>query len=218
MPDPFVLPRLYPILDAGELERRRLEPLDVALAWLDAGVALFQLRAKRLVGGAYLELARKLAVLADAHNTTFIVNDRADIARLSGAAGVHLGQEDLSPNDVRPLVGRGAVVGLSTHNERQLTAALQEPVDYVAIGPVFPTTSKANPDPVVGLAGVERAARLARARGVPLVAIGGIGFERAAEVLGAGASSVAVISGLLDGVDPRRRAQQFMDTLAGLQA
>ena len=179
--------------------------MDLARVWLDAGVRLFQLRAKTMAGGELLELAGALAADARSAGATFIVNDRADIARLARAAGVHLGQDDLTPAEARDVVGPGAIVGVSTHNETQVRTALDAPVDYLAIGPVFDTGSKDRPDPVVGLDGVRSAAMLTAAREWPLVAIGGITVERAAAVLEAGATSLAVISDLLAG-DPAESA------------
>jgi len=125
---------------------------------------------------------------------------------------VHVGQDDLSPSEARLVMPAPATIGVSTHNEPQLCAALDSPADYVAIGPVFPTHSKTQPDPVVGLDGVRQAARLARAAGRPLVAIGGITLERAADVITAGADSVAVISDLVAG-EPSARARAFMDAV-----
>ena len=121
-----------------------------------------------------------------------MVNDRADIALLSGADGVHVGQDDLSPSAVRRVIGDRLLLGYSTHNEAQLRAAASEPVDYVALGPIFGTASKHNPDPVVGLQELARLAPLAGER--PLVAIGGLTLDTARQALAAGASSCAVIS------------------------
>jgi thiamine-phosphate pyrophosphorylase len=205
-----VLPKLYAILDAELSARRGLDPLHLADVWLEAGVRLFQLRAKRLASGPFFTLASALAERARASGATFIVNDRADIAAASGAAGVHLGQDDLGPADVNLLQPSLSVIGVSTHSAAQLDAALTQPVTYVAIGPVFPTATKARPDPVVGLEGVRQA--VTRAAGLPVVAIGGITLERAPKVQAAGATSVAVISDLLEG-DPARRVRAFLDTL-----
>jgi thiamine-phosphate pyrophosphorylase len=162
--------------------------------------------------GPFLELADEVAAITRSAGALFIVNDRADIARLSGADGVHVGQGDLTPADVRRVVGDGAAVGMSTHSEGQARAALETPIDYLAIGPVHETRSKVRPDPTVGLAGVARAASLASPRGIPVVAIGGITLERAPAILEAGASSVAVISDLLQ-PDLALRARQFIAAL-----
>jgi thiamine-phosphate pyrophosphorylase len=204
-----VLPRLYAILDVDLAERRGLSPDQLFDIWIDAGVRLVQLRAKSMASDQMLELAQRLARRAQSAGATLIVNDRADIAKLAGAAGVHLGQDDLAPKDARLLLPASALIGVSTHSDDQLSRALDESVDYLAIGPVFATTTKAKPDPVVGLDGVRRAAVVTRSSGRPLVAIGGITLARAADVLAAGASSVAVISDLLLG-DPDERARQFL--------
>jgi thiamine-phosphate pyrophosphorylase len=207
-----VLPRLYAILDIDTLAAHGLDPHAVFTRWLEAGVRLVQLRAKTTASGPFLRLAESLVRQAEAAEATLIVNDRVDIARLSGAAGVHVGQTDLDVADVRRLLPEPAIVGLSTHTQGQLEAAVRQPVSYVAIGPVFSTVTKANPDPVVGLAGVRAACALAGPRGVPVVAIGGISLARAPEVIEAGATSVAVVSDLLL-PDPGDRARAFLAAL-----
>lgn len=138
------------------------------------------------------------------------MNDRADIARLSGAAGVHVGQDDLEPAQVRGILGPDAIVGLSTHTTDQLDRALREPIDYVAVGPVFGTATKATGYEPIGIEPVRTAAARCIDRHVPLVAIGGITRDRAREVLGAGARSVAVISDLLAGGDPAANVRDFL--------
>ncbi|MDR3765183.1 MAG: thiamine phosphate synthase [Acidobacteriota bacterium] len=196
------LPQLYPILDAGTLATL-CDPgelvdflLQTATELFAAGCALMQLRAKQMTADEQLWLAQ--AVRQALPSATLILNDRADLAVAAGFDGVHVGQEDLSPEAARTLVGPGRIVGLSTHNAQQFAAALLEPVDYLALGPVFATVSKANADPVVGLEGVRAARRLLIESGkaVPLVAIGGINRENARAVLAAGADSVAVIGDL----------------------
>jgi thiamine-phosphate pyrophosphorylase len=140
-----------------------------------------------------------------------IVNDRADIARISGADGVHVGQDDLAPVSVRAIVGDEAIVGLSTHTPEQLAAACEIRVmTYVAIGPVFATSTKPTGLHAVGLDRVRAAAEVTRARGLPLVAIGGITLDRAASVLRAGAASVAVISDLLGTGEPEARVRAYV--------
>jgi thiamine-phosphate pyrophosphorylase len=208
-----VFPRLYSILDIDLLEQRRLEPLRVLDVWLDAGVRLIQLRAKTMASGAMLALAETSVERTRAAGATFVVNDRADIAKLAGADGVHLGQDDLSPTEVRRvLLQPPAIVGLSTHNDTQARDACAQPISYLAIGPVFATTSKTRPDPVVGLDGVRMAVACATPHALPVVAIGGITLERAPAVIAAGASSVAVISDLLAD-DLSARARAFVDAL-----
>jgi thiamine-phosphate pyrophosphorylase len=209
------LARLYPILDVDALARRGLAPLDVIDAWLDAGVALWQLRAKSLPSGPFLELVDAAVHRSRAARARVVVNDRADLARMGDADGVHLGQTDLAPAEARRLLGPAAILGRSTHDEAQTRDACREPISYVAIGPVFGTSSKANPDPLVGLEGVHRAAQLAGDQDLPVVAIGGITLERAAEVLRAGATAVAVIADLLEG-DPVRRIALYQRELESL--
>ena len=186
------LPRFYPILDAGALAARGCAPREAAEAVMGAGARIVQLRAKGLLSRELLTEAEAISRMCRSRGVMFVVNDRADLALLADA-GLHVGQDDLPPRCARELMG-AAVVGLSTHNETQVRAASEEPVDYLAIGPVFETGSKQNPDPVVGLEGVFRARRLTQ---LPLVAIGGITRENAAAVIAAGADSVAVISDLL---------------------
>lgn len=207
-----MLPPLYAILDVQYARSRGLAPLDLVDIWLGAGVRLVQLRAKELATGPLVELADAIGTRVRGAGGTFVVNDRADVARMVSADGVHVGQDDLSPRAVRALVGSTALVGLSTHTERQVAEACREPVSYIAIGPVFATQSKAAGNQPVGLTGVRRAAELAGAAGLPVVAIGGISLDRARDVLSAGASAVAVISDLLAG-EPAQRARQFIEAL-----
>ncbi len=173
-----------------------------------------QLRAKRLAAGALLDLAGTLVEAAHASGAIVIVNDRADIARLAGADGVHVGQDDLPPADVRRVIGPDAIVGRSTHTIGQIDAAVREPVDYIAIGPVFATASKDTGYDAGGLERVREAATRVHARGLRLVAIGGITLERGPEVLRAGADSVAVIGDLLTADDPEARAREYVARLA----
>jgi thiamine-phosphate pyrophosphorylase len=187
------------------------EPIDLARAFLDGGATLIQLRAKQLSSAAFLDLADAAVRLAGPYHANVIVNDRADIALLSAATGVHVGQDDLPPTSARRLLGEGAVVGLSTHSVAQAERALREPISYLAVGPVFGTRSKDTGYAAVGLELVGNAARLAGE--LPIVAIGGITLENAGSVIEAGATSVAVISDLLFGNDPRRRTQAFLQAL-----
>jgi thiamine-phosphate pyrophosphorylase len=141
---------------------------------------------------------------------SFLVNDRPDVALLAGASGVHVGQDDLDVEQARRVLGRDKLVGVSTHNLEQFERAAASSADYIAVGPVFGTSSKANPDPVVGVEFIRKTRALSDK---PIVAIGGISVERAASVIEAGADSVAVISGILTAQDPAQRARQYMDTL-----
>lgn len=191
----FSLPPLYPILDPAYLERYgvRCTPLEAARAMLDGGARILQLRHKGPYTRQAYELAQALAELCR-DRALFAINDRADIAALAGASVLHVGQEDLPPQAVHPICP-GAAIGLSTHNEAQFVAASADPfVSYLALGPIFGTTSKENPDPVVG---VEELARLAARKHHPLVAIGGITLDRARSVWDAGADSIAVIGALV---------------------
>jgi thiamine-phosphate pyrophosphorylase len=185
------LPRLYPILDTGVLDQRRLPIVETARAMLNAGVEILQWRCKDFVSRRRVDEAEQIALLCRRFHVPLVVNDRADIA-LMLEAGLHLGQDDLPPAAARRLLPR-STIGYSTHNNRQIAAAFGEPVDYLAIGPVFGTATKANPDPVVGLDNL-RAWRPLTAR--PLVAIGGITRTNAASLIHSGADSVAVIGDL----------------------
>ena len=161
-------------------------------------------------GADFLAAAIAVVQLAHQRNAIVIVNDRADIARLSGADGVHVGQHDLAPAMVRRVFGPGAVVGRSTHTVGELDAAAGEAVDYIAIGPVFGTATKETGHDAVGLAMVRRAAEYRK----PVVAIGGITLDNAPSVIEAGAGSVAVISDLMTGGDPAARVRQYVDRLS----
>jgi thiamine-phosphate pyrophosphorylase len=194
-PAPFV----YPIVDAALLAEDGAPEMVGTLA--AAGARIIQLRAKALDGRALEQCARRAVAAAHAAGALLIVNDRPDVARLSGADGVHLGQDDLAPGEARRVLPPDAIVGVSTHDLPQAVAAGAAGADYVAVGPVYATTTKANPDPVVGLALV-RAAR-ASVPG-PLVAIGGIDATNAGQVAEAGADGLAVISALMRAADPAR--------------
>jgi len=178
-------------------------------AYLAGGARVLQVRAKHHSGAALLDLASAIVMAAKPEGAIVIVNDRADIARLARADGVHLGQEDLSPEAARAILGPGAMIGRSTHSVTQLDAAAKEPVDYVAVGPVFTTSTKETGYAAVGLELVHRAAAGTR----PVVAIGGITIENAPKVLSAGAASVAVISDLLSTRNPVSRVAAFLTAL-----
>ena len=213
MPSRPELPALYAILDADVSAAKAVDPLRLLDIWLSHGIRLVQLRAKSLAGARFLDLARRMAGRISQAGGTFIVNDRADIAYLAGAQGVHVGQDDLSPPEVRRIAGPQAVVGLSTHTEAQLLSVIATDVGYVAIGPVFETRTKgAAASAAVGLDGVRMAAAHMRGAGVPLVAIGGITLATARAVLDAGAQSVAVITDLLAD-EPVARARAYRDAL-----
>lgn len=195
------------IVDVDVAERAGWRPIDLAEAYLTGGARFLQLRAKNLSADRFLDLAGAIAAAAHQRGAVFVVNDRADLARLAGADGVHVGHEDLPGAAVRRVVGDSAIVGRSTHTPEQLEAALAETVNYVALGPVFGTTTKTTGYDAVGLARVGEAA--IRAGRVPLVAIGGITLDTAPSVIDAGAASVAVIADLLVTGDPAARVREY---------
>lgn len=205
----FKLPKLYPITDA------RLSALSHAeqVARLSyGGATLVQLREKHLSPREFYQAAEEALMVARARNVRLIINDRADIALAIGADGVHLGQDDLPPLAARELLGERAIIGFSTHSIEQAFEAARLPVDYIAIGPIFNTSSKENPDAPVGLDGLRRVRQAIGQR--PLVAIGGITPETAREVIAAGADSVAVISSLLKEAGKiERRVRELMSNL-----
>ncbi len=207
---PLRFPRFCAILDRSV--RPDLPLAEVASAVAAGGVRWVQLRAKQATSRGLFEEARQLLSLLPAE-CSLIINDRADVAALTGAAGVHLGQDDLPVAAARALLGRERIIGLSTHNQEQLEAAQALPVDYLAFGPVFATTTKPDTEPVVGL---DRLRELRRRTNKPLVAIGGITTENAASVLAAGADSVAVISGWLAAEDIPQRLEEFRRVLGRL--
>ena len=191
---PINLPKLYPITDS------RLSGLSHAeqVRQLSAGGATFiQLREKHLAPREFYREAEEALLIARSSGVRLIINDRVDIALALKADGVHLGQDDLPPAAARELLGEQAIIGLSTHNIEQAREAARLPVDYIAIGPIFETKSKENPDAVVGLEGLRRVRQAVGE--IPLVAIGGIKRENILETLRAGADAVAVISLLLAG-------------------
>lgn len=199
-PGPFV----YPILDADLLAGRSCGAAVAGLA--RGGARVVQLRAKGASDRVLFALAREASTAAREAGVLFVVNDRPDVARMVGAGGVHLGQDDLPPVEARRLLGPDAVIGWSTHSLDQLERAAAEPADYVAFGPVFSTATKRDADPVVGL-DLLRAARALTAR--PLVAIGGIDAARAALAIAAGADGVAVISALAHAPDLEQAVRAF---------
>jgi thiamine-phosphate pyrophosphorylase len=203
----LVLPRLYVILDAALVT---VPEIEIARELAAAGVRLLQYRNKNASARQLLASSRALASVLLPLGVTFFVNDRSDVAFLSGASGVHVGQEDLDVEQARSLVGPDRFVGVSTHNLGQFRLAADSSADYIAVGPIFATKSKANPDPVVGTGFVRQVRALTRK---PIVAIGGITLERAAEVVEAGADSVAVISDILGAPDPGARAHQYIELL-----
>ena len=193
-------PVVYPIIDSGAARAAGSDPAQVARALASAGARIVQYRHKGEFGRRQFDEARAAGEVLRRAGVAFVVNDRADIALALEADGVHVGQDDLPPAEVRRLIGSDILLGYSTHNAAQLSDDACRWADYLAIGPAFSTSSKRNPDPVVGLGGI-REARSMTAK--PLVAIGGITLSNAREVLAAGADSVSAISG----ITPRNVAQ-----------
>ena len=185
------IPRLYPILDAGVLAAREISIEQFAGELASAGVSLLQYRDK--MASPQTILAHLQRIRSAASGVTLLLNDRPDLARIGRCDGVHVGQTDLHPDDARRIVGAGKLIGVSTHTLDQFQAAVSTEADYLAIGPIYATATKQNPDPVTGLELLRQARKLTQK---PIVAIGGITPQRALEVLDAGADSVAVISAL----------------------
>jgi thiamine-phosphate pyrophosphorylase len=206
----FTLPRFYPILDTSLLKRRGIEPVGAAEQILQAGAQILQFRHKEFYTRQIVEDMERIASLCERAHVPFVVNDRADLAVLFRAV-LHLGQEDLPPTAARRVTGRDTIIGFSTHNETQLRAAAEEPVNYLALGPIFGTASKENPDPVVGL---EELRRLRAFTKLPLVAIGGVTLSNVNDVLAAGANSVAVIGDLFTGADIGARVKEWVERTA----
>jgi thiamine-phosphate pyrophosphorylase len=205
-----LLPPLYPIVDSGVCAAHGMAPLDVVAACLRGGATLLQLRVKAGSSGAFLDLARRATGLTDAAGARLIVNDRADIAAMAGAAGVHIGQDDLPVDVVRGILGPSAIVGLSTHTPEQVDAATHEALSYLAAGPVFETGTKDTGYTPRGLDLVRHAAQT----GLPVVAIGGITLESAPSAIDAGAAAVAIIADLFAEGDPETRVAAYLQRLS----
>jgi thiamine-phosphate pyrophosphorylase len=201
------LPTLQAIVDAGAAAARGWPPLDLARAYLEGGARFLQVRAKGLTSGPFLDLCDAVVAAAEPMRAIVIVNDRVDLAKMSGASGAHVGQDDLPVAATRALLGPDAVIGHSTHSTAQIHAALTQPSSYIAVGPVFGTRTKDTGYEAVGLDLVREAARLCGGR--PVVAIGGITLETAPSVLEAGAACVAVIGDLLATGDPESRVREY---------
>ena len=204
----FTIPRLYAIIDPARAGGRL--PVVAAKELFLAGVRLIQFRDKHASSRHLYETCVELKELLRDSGCSLIVNDRADVARAADADGVHLGQDDLPVEMARRVLAPDQWIGCSTHSLDQVVEADRMTADYIAFGPIFPTSSKENPDPVVGLEGLREARRATRK---PLVAIGGITLRNACEVLAAGADSVAVLGDLLNAPDLRGRAREFLSVL-----
>jgi thiamine-phosphate pyrophosphorylase len=216
---------LYPLLSEGQLPSASMA--DAARVFADAGCSIIQLRLKTAADGERLRIQRQVAAALTGSGATLVIDDRADLARILAAeapagvfAGLHLGQHDLPPAAARAVVGPAPLVGGSTHDLTQVDATATQPIDYLGFGPIFATGSKANPDPVVGLAGL----RLAVSRAAhPVVAIGGLDLRTAPQAIEAGAAAVAIIGALVAGLDLAtpaglvalaKRAADLQDALA----
>ena len=204
----LVFPPLYAIIDPALLTTSELI---LAETLAGSGVELIQYRNKTAPSRQFFDVSRQLSSALAPRGVRFIVNDRADIALLAGAGGVHVGQDDLSVEEARAICGSEIWVGVSTHTLDQVEAATRTSADYIALGPVFPTTTKKNPDAVVGTELLRRARQITAK---PLVAIGGITLERAAEVYLAGADSLAVIRDLICAEKPGERAREYLKVAA----
>jgi thiamine-phosphate pyrophosphorylase len=203
----MLLPKLYAITDPQLSNYTHSEIVALLLA---GGARLIQLRDKEASAKEMMEAARACLERTRAVGARLIINDRVDVAMVTEADGVHLGQEDLTVAEARALLGPKKIIGLSTHSLAQVEAALTTSVNYIAVGPIFTTTTKTNPDPVVGLELLRQARKLTS---LPLVAIGGITLETAPEVLQAGADSIAVISALYPPPTQFSLAEDFAQAL-----
>jgi thiamine-phosphate pyrophosphorylase len=201
-------PALYAIADAAFGD-----PVDIARRVFRGGACLVQIRNKQASSGQLLEQAIRIVQEAPPKGLV-IVNDRADIAAIAGAAGVHVGQDDLLPSLAREILDSESLVGLSTHGASQVRASVAEPVDYIAVGPVFETSTKKNHASVIGL---ECLAEICEAVDLPVVAIGGIRLEHLDEVFAAGANSVAVISDLIGHGSIEARTEKYLDKLTEIE-
>jgi len=202
----LTLPTIYPITDtsiSGLSHRDQVNQL------IEGGATLIQLREKRASPREFFQNAREALSIARSAGVKLIINDRVDIALAIGADGVHLGQTDMPVEATRRLLGDRAIIGVSTHNMNQVQEAVRLPIDYLAFGPIFPTATKENPDPIVGLTELARIKNLVGS--LPLAAIGGISAEAIREVLMSGADAVAIISAVLD------RAHPIAENLRNLQ-
>jgi len=202
-----MLPRFYPILDPEIATRHGVDPVAAAEQILEGGAKILQFRHKGFFSREVFAQLERVAGLCRDAGALFVVNDRADLAAITGAA-LHLGQDDLTPSSARKVVGPATLIGFSTHNERQLLAAAAEPANYLALGPIFGTASKQNPDPIVG---IDELRRLRPLTDRALVAIGGITRSNAQAVLAAGADSVAIIGDLFsDNGSVRAHTQEWV--------
>ncbi|HYP50138.1 MAG TPA: thiamine phosphate synthase, partial [Pyrinomonadaceae bacterium] len=206
----FELPKIYPITDRRISGLSHAEQVEKLIA---GGARIIQLREKHLAPKDFYSEAEKVLAFARPRNVKIIINDRVDLALTLKADGIHLGQDDLPPAEARKILGESAIIGFSTHSVEQAIAAVKFPVDYIAIGPIFETSTKENPDAVIGIEGLRQVRETIGA--FPLVAIGGITKENARLCLEAGADSVAVISCLLN--EPEQIAEKTIELICELQ-
>jgi thiamine-phosphate diphosphorylase len=202
----FTLPPIYPITD--KRLAHKTTHFSILKELVRGGAQLVQIRDKAT---PIRELSRDLmqcAEFASIKGVNIIVNDRCDLVLSSGAMGVHLGQDDLPPGAVRSILGRKKIIGISAHSMAQVRKSLQLPIQYIGFGPIYPTLTKADAAPAVGL---RRLSAVCKVSTVPIVAIGGIGFDQVREVLNAGAASVAVISALMGAKDLARQMHRFLE-------
>jgi thiamine-phosphate pyrophosphorylase len=202
---PLRLPHIYPIIDDAYLTYDRIE--ETARALIDGGAGILQLRGKGLSSAELLSAARSIRRFTKKAGVIFIVNDRVDIALLSDADGVHLGQDDMPVPAARKLLGREKIIGFSTHNVQEALAAERLPVDYISFGPLFKTGTKKDAEEPKGVPALTEVSSSVE---IPIVAIGGIGEERIGEVLRSGAKSVAMISDILSATDIKGKMKRLM--------
>jgi thiamine-phosphate pyrophosphorylase len=204
----FNLPKIYPITDARLSKISHAEQVERLIG---GGANFIQLREKYATAQEFYESARACLQVARNNGTKIIINDRVDIALALNADGVHLGQDDLPPDEARKILGEKAIIGFSTHNVEQAIEAVRMPIDYVAVGPIFTTTTKENPDETIGLDGLKKVR--AAIGDFPLVAIGGMNSSNLREVLNSGANSAAIISGLILASEEISRNYEFYTSL-----
>lgn len=209
-PHPVPLGKLYPITPSGDRERT----LQLTREYLSGGASLIQIREKGMADQLLHQLLLEVRRLCRRFEALLIVNDRVDLALASQADGVHLGQDDLPAEAARRLLGPQALIGLSTHNRAQFEEAQSRPIDYLAIGPIFSSTTKTGANPEIGLQAFRE---MAAESGLPVVAIGGIDLQRAPLLWSAGADSVAVISDLCDHPHPAQRVKEYIHAAQELQ-
>jgi len=208
----LTLPKIYPLTDTGLSGMRHDEQV---AALIRGGARFIQIREKKAPSGEFFRAVVESLAAAREAGARVIVNDRVDIAIAAGAHGVHLGQTDLPPSEARKLLGAEAIIGFSTHTIEQARAALEAPIDYIAFGPVWPTRTKENPDPVVGVDLLGEVKRIAGA--IPVVAIGGISTSNVAATLAAGADSAAVVSDLYSQTEPIEGRYQKLQAAANVK-